>query len=217
MNVFTLSTEAAKITDWITAVAAVIGIPLSMIAFIKLIRRDKDKQDQIDKLATMAGILDNQTSEMRKHNELVAMQVEILRESSVNNGHDKDSQKKLQEIEEKKLRLSVQPRLWLNGAGYTGYTGEWYFDLNNKGEVAYIDAIDLLSGDIVLHPLSFPFELEKGAQRNIRGKDNGTKHIKDSEFEIEILYHNTLGQPYHGIVKGIGANAKLILDEQLPQ
>jgi len=122
---------------------------------------------------------------------------------------------KLQEIEEQKLRLSVQPRLWLNGAGYSGSQGTLQIDLNNKGETAYIDDFIVLSGDIELHSKSIPYELDKGSRRYIFGRDNGTVHIKDAEYEIEILYHNSLNQPYHAIIKGKGQYAKIVIDEPL--
>ena len=118
-------------------------------------------------------------------------------------------------IERQKLELSVKPRLWLNGAGYKGLSGELTIDLNNKGEAAYIDDFRLLSGAIILHSKSVPWDLEKGSQRNIYASSTGTQHIKDCEYGIEILYHNALNQPQHAIIKGIGNNVKIIIDEPL--
>ena len=211
MFVIAPSTQHIDYPAWISAFSALVGVPLSLIAFIKLIRRDKEKQAQIDKLASMAAILDNQTSEMRKHNELVAMQVEILRESSQKGGADKEAMEKLQEIEAQKLRLSVQPRLWLNGAGYTGWNGELQIDLNNKGEVAHLDEFNLLSGPIELHSLSLPYDLEKGGRRLIfaRGKP---QQMHQTQYQIEVLYHNALDQPYRAVIEGKGANVKILSD-----
>jgi len=200
---------------WITALAALVGVPLSLVAFIKLIMRDKKREKQIASLATIAATLENQTSVMQKHNDLVAMQVEILRGTSLSQGDNKEAIAKLQDIEEQKLRLSVQPRLWLNGANYVGWTGELEIDLNNKGEVAHLDDFVVLFGDIMLHSKSVPYDLEKGERRYIFARNMGAKHIKDTVYSIEILYHNALNQPYHAIINGMGATARIVEDEPI--
>lgn len=215
MDWYLVTDGSPNITDWLSSIAALIGVPLSLVALVKLIKKDKEREAQIGKLASIAAVLENQTSVMLKHNELVAMQVDVWRDSllNTNQADNKESINKLREIEEQKLRLSVQPRLWLNGAGYTGYNGELKIDLNNKGEVAYIDDFNLISGDIVLHSKSIPYELEKGEQRYIFGRQSGSTHIKDCKYEIEILYHNSLKHPYRAVIKGEGAHAKLVSDE----
>lgn len=200
---------------WIAAIAALIGVPLSMVSLIKLVKKDKDREAQIAKLATIAVVLEAQNDTMLKQNDLLAQQVSIFRDSALMTKNDGEAMSKLQAIEEQKLRLSVQPRLWLNGAGYRGADGSLEIDLNNKGEVAHIDDFKLLSGDIVLHSKTVPWDLEKGDRRYIFGRANGNSHIKDAEYEIEILYHNAIKQPYHAIVKGKGATAKIVLDEPL--
>lgn len=130
---------------------------------------------------------------------------------------DKDKQKqidkltsiaKLQEIEEKKLKLSVAPVLWLNGAG-TRHTGELQIDLNNKGERAIIDDFVLMSGEITLHSKSVPYDLEKGERRYIFARANGSKPISECEYEIEVLYHDSLNNKFSMILTGKGARVKI--------
>ena len=159
---------------------ASIGSVATFGAFVFLFRRDKDKQAQIDRLTGIATILEAQNETMKKQNELLAQQVDIFRNTSLLKGADQDAIRNLQAIEEKKLRLSVEPNLWTNGGGYNGSTGEFNIDLNNKGETAIIKEFINNTSEVTITNNSLPYELEKGANRKIFGRQSGEKHIKDS-------------------------------------
>jgi hypothetical protein len=146
---------------------------------------------------------------MKQHNNLIAQQVEIFRNTSILKGQDDKALSQLREIEEKKLKLSVKPNLWLNGAGYT-YDGELTIDLNNKGEDAKLLEFNLISEDIILHSLSLPYDLEKGQRRFIFGRRKGNKHIKDCEYEIDVIYNDKLDNKYLLKIIGKGANVKIV-------
>lgn len=187
-----------------------IGSLATFGAFIFLFIRDKDKQTQIDKLTGIATILEAQNETMKMQNDLIAQQVDIFRNTTVLKGNDEGALAQLREIEEKKLRLSVKPNLWLNGAGYTGYNGELKIDLNNKGEDAKLLEFNLTSDDIILHSLSLPWDLEKGERRYIFGRQKGDKHIQYCEYEVDVIYQDKLENKYSSKIKGIGANAKIV-------
>jgi hypothetical protein len=177
-------------------------------AFLLLFRNDKDKQKQINKLASIATILDAQNNSLKKQNDLIAQQVDIFRNTSILKNQDNNAITKLKEIEEKKLKLSVAPVLWLNGAG-TRPNGELQIDLNNKGERAILDDFILNSGEIELHSKSIPYDLEKGERRYIFGRANSTKPISECDYEIEVLYHDKLNNKFSLIFTGKGANIKI--------
>lgn len=180
-------------------------------AFIMLFIKDKDKKRQIERLSNIALSLENQSDYLQKQNELIAQQVDIFRNTSILKGQDESAIKKLQEIEEKKLRLSVKPNLWLNGGLEKGSSGELHIDLNNKGEVAKLLEFNLTSEDITLHNLHLPYDLEKGSRRYIFAKSTG-KQIRNCEYMIEIIYTDSLNNKYKCTLKGTGANAKIIED-----
>jgi hypothetical protein len=186
-----------------------IGALATFGAFLLLFRRDKDKQEQINRLTSIATILDAQNESLKKQNDLIAQQVDIFRNTSILNKQDNVSIAKLQEIEEKKLKLSVAPVLWLNGAG-TKHTGELQIDLNNKGERAILDDFVLKSGEITLHSKSIPYDLEKGERRYIFGRANSNNPINECEYEIEILYHDSLKNNFNMTIVGKGAHVKII-------
>jgi hypothetical protein len=66
-----------------------------------------------------------------------------------------------------------------------------------------------------MHSPGLPYDLEKGARRYIFARTDGSIHIKDTEYEIEVLYHNALDQHYRAIIQGKGANAKIISDTSI--
>ena len=189
-----------------------LGAVATIGAFIAVFRRDKDKQAQIEKLASIANILEAQNENIKKQNELVQQEIDIFKESVNLKAGD---QQAIVAIEEKKLKLSVQPNLWLNGAGYKGYDGELSIDLNNKGEDAKLLEFNLISDDIVLHSLSLPWDLDKGERRNIYGRRKGSKHIKDAEYEIDLVYEDRLHNRYVSKIKGTGNNVKIVSTEEL--
>ena len=161
-------------------------------AFVFLFRRDKDKQAQIDRLTGIATILEAQDDTMKKQNDLFAQQVDIFRNTSLLKNGDQEAIRHLQEIEEKKLRLSVEPNLWTNGGGYNGSTGEFHIDLNNKGETAIIQEFINNTNEVTLYNNALPYELEKGANRRISGRQSGDKHIKDCDIDIDVIYTDRL-------------------------
>lgn len=202
-------------TNLIFQIIGAIGSLATFGAFIFLFRRDKDKQAQIDKLTGIATFLEAQNETMKEQNNLIAQQVEIFRNTSILKGQDDIALGQLKEIEEKKLKLSVKPNLWLNGAGYKGYDGELTIDLNNKGEDAKLLEFNLTSDDIILHSLSLPYDLDKGQRRYIFGRQKGSKHIKDCDYEIDVIYQDKLENKYLSKIKGTGANAKIIETREL--
>jgi hypothetical protein len=205
----------SSILNLIFQIFGAIGSLATFGAFIFLFRRDKDKQAQIDKLTGIATILEAQNETMKQQNDLIAQQVEIFRNTSILKGQDDSALAQLREIEEKKLKLSVKPNLWLNGAGYKGYEGELTIDLNNKGEEAKLLEFVLKSDDIVLHSLSLPYDLEKGQRRYIFGRQKGSKHIQYCEYEIDVIYKDRLDNKYLTKIKGTGANAKIVETTEL--
>ena len=170
----------------------------------------KINKTQIDKLTGIATVLEAQNDTMKMHNDLIAQQVDIFRNTSILSESNGAAMNELRDIEEKKLKLSVMPKLWLNGAGYNGYEGTLTIDLNNKGENANLLEFNLISGDITLQNNYLPIGLDKGGKRAIIAKTNGKKHIKDCEYEIDIIYTDKLENKFVSKIKGKGANAKIV-------
>jgi hypothetical protein len=196
--------------DLIFQIVAAVGSLATFGAFIFLFRRDKDKQTQIDRLTGIAEILKSQNDTWKEHNLLVEQQVDIFRNTSILRQGDNEAFQKLHEIEEKKLKLSVKPYLWLNGATMYGHSGELKVDLNNKGERAKLLEFDLKSDDIILHSQHLPYDLEKDSSRFIFGRSLGKKDIQNCEYEIDVIYADKLENKYLSKIKGRGFDVKLV-------
>ena len=199
-----------NLSNFIFGIFSALGSIATFGAFVFLFRRDKDKQTQIDKLTGIVTILETQNEIMKLHNDLIAQQVDIFRNTSILKENDGNAVRQLREIEEKKLKLSVKPNLWLNGAGYDGSRGELKIDLNNKGEVAKLIEFNLKSDDIILHNDNLPYDLEKGERRYIFGRAITHKHIKDCKYEIDVIYLDKLENKYVSKIEGIGASVKIV-------
>lgn len=198
-----------ELSNFIFGIFSALGSIGTVGAFIFLFRRDKDKQSQIDKLTGIASILEAQNETMKSQNDLMAQQVDVLRNTSILQVQDNEAMLRLKEIEEKKLKLSVKPNLWLNGVGYNVTDGQFQIDLNNKGEDAKLLDFVLNSNDVILHNEHLPWNLEKGERRYIFGQKIGEKHIKDMEYEIDVIYEDKLENKYSIKIKGVGSVAKI--------
>jgi hypothetical protein len=124
-----------SITDWITSIAAIVGVPLSMIAFIKLVRRDKDKDRQLQQLSKQTQELTSQTSEFRyhsiqmfEHNKLVEAQLDLQKRAQEEHRAFKSEEL---EITRQKRRMEIRPYFIFRQGAPSGYNH--YIQLLNKG------------------------------------------------------------------------------------
>jgi hypothetical protein len=199
----------------VNMIATVISALATLGAFLFLFRKDKDKQSQIDRLNGITAALDAQNETMKKQNELYSRQVTILQDSYVLQGKGHEVSEKLVDIEREKLRLSVKPNLWTNGGGFNGSTGDFDIDLSNKGETAILLQFNNNSDDVNIIALPSPYELEKGQSRKIFGRQRGSKHIKDCEIHVELIYEDSLKNKYRSVIKGMANHMKIIETTEL--
>ncbi|MPL95106.1 hypothetical protein SDC9_41270 [bioreactor metagenome] len=190
-------------------IIAAIGSIATFGAFVMLFRKDKDKQAQITKLSIIAATLENQAESLNKQNDLLAQQVDIFRNTSILKEQNQVALEKLRDIEEQKIKLSVKPNIWTNGGMEKGYQNELQIDISNKGEVANLLEFRLISDDLTLHNLHLPYELEKGKGRYIFAKGKSNKAIKNCEYQIDVIYEDSLKNRYCSTFIGKGAIAKI--------
>jgi len=107
-------------------------------------------------------------------------------------------------IENQKLNLSIKPELRLGKSHYNGTDGEMDMTIENIGERAILTEFSLISDDIILHNEHLPFTLQKGDSRKIFSRIKSDKHIKDSEYQIKIHYHDKIGNYYISVLNGKG-------------
>ncbi len=146
--------DPPKITDWISSIAAAIGIPLVLISFIKLVKKDKDREAQIKAIVTISAKLTEQIEQltiqasesqyqsalMFEHNKLIEKQLEIQTEAFTNSNTIETKKLALQK---QKQLAEIRPHFTFNGSAND------YLHLTNKGQTAYtlsLEEIEPLGG-----------------------------------------------------------------------
>ncbi len=156
MILLSVANDSPKITDWITAGAAAIGIPFSLWAFIKLIIRDKARETQISSLTSISKQLFEQvkhlaaqTAEfqyqsnlMLDHNKLLEKQIELQADSFLN--ANALEEKKIAMNSQKRL-IEIKPHFIYCRDGKNGYIFE--IELRNKGFQAQNITVTLAESD----------------------------------------------------------------------
>src|SRR6185312_12892458 len=121
----------------------------------------------------------------------------------------------LEELEEKKIRLSVKPRLVTNGGSSRGYDGELQLELLNKGERASLKNFRVIEGDVILNNQHLPYELEKDASRKIFLKTKDRANSNFANYKVEIEFEDALNFKYLCTIEGTGAKSKIIETKEL--
>lgn len=190
-------TTGEQIGFWIGVILAVISIVYMLYSTYKLRQNDKDTQQQLDKLAGIVGAIEAQNGIINDGNSVMRDYFAEL-QNLISTGQGSGS---LAEIENKRFRLSVKPRLWINSSGYAGYSGEIHFDLNNRGELCYYDGYEFLEGDLVeFNNWDKPITIEKEGRIKITGKTL-SKHPKELVFKIKVKYHDQEGFKYESVIE----------------
>ncbi|MGK0387129.1 MAG: hypothetical protein ACI849_001750 [Patiriisocius sp.] len=181
---------------WIAAIGGLIGVLAGIKAIRDLFKKSEDQQLQLNKLAGIIGAIEAQNGIISEGNSVMRDYFGELQQL-ISTG----SSSGLAEIEQKRFRLSVKPRLYINTSGYAGYSGEIHITLNNRGELAYYDGYEFVEGnEVEFSGWSKPIELPKDRRIELQGKTMSV-HPKDLVFKIKILYHDQEGFKYESIIE----------------
>ena len=195
---------------WIGVFVGVVTIGYTLYSIYKLFQKADSGQEQLDRLAGLVKGIDAQNEIITEGNSVMRDYFAELQKFLIN-GSGSDA---LTKIEEKRFRLSVKPKLWINTSGYFGLGGKFNFDLNNKGELCHFDGYDFIEGD----PVGFDnadggIEIPKGTKIIIRGNSE-SGHPKDLKFKIKLKYHDEGGFKYESILEW-DKSAKIIETTEL--
>lgn len=182
-------------------------------AFLFLWKKDESKQEQIDKLAGVVVAIESQNDTMIKGNDLMEQQISVLRDMGLNGGADSDGSIKLAEIDNKRLKLSVMPKLIQHHIWVEGNRNRIDITIKNLGEEARIIDIKNNLGLQSVSPNSpYPIEILKG--KGIVFSCYGpTGFFVSGQFEIEIIYEDKIDTHYSLKINGVGM--KLIFEKPI--
>lgn len=193
--------QIPNITDWISAIAAAIGIPLALVGFIKLIRRDKDRQKEINSLVELSksqaeGLeemkkilletqkqtqqLEFQTNHMKDLNDIFK---EYFTTISLSLAQDKEYQGALLGLESKKRKTEIKPHFIFSGGIGQGSIGSYQLRLKNIGKTAYLK-------DLIFDK-DCPIDFFKGFDENKMVNENQeitiTGQIKPDQGSVNVV------------------------------
>ncbi|MEM5563960.1 hypothetical protein WNY78_02540 [Psychroserpens sp. AS72] len=108
---------------------------------------------------------------------------------------------KLNELTERRLRMTVKPKLWTNGSGYNGTDHTIHIKINNRGERAFYKGFDVLEGEgaFWIQKWNQDIVIEKDKYIQLSGRTSG--HPKDSNFKIKINYSDDENYQYQTIIE----------------
>lgn len=100
---------------WIAAIAALIGVPLSLVSLIKLVHRDKEKEQQIAAIVNITSQLGEQVKELSAQTSEFKYQSDLMFEHNKLQEKQLDLQKMIQTeqngFEAQKLAFLRQERI----------------------------------------------------------------------------------------------------------
>lgn len=130
-----------------------------------------------------------------------------------------NSNNRLADIEEQKLRLMVKPRIWSSGGGYKGYNRTIHISVDNRGELCYVDDFEIVEGDdISLNKWNTSITLVKDGHIRITGDIiDPEKHPKKVNFKLRLKYHDQENYKYESVIQWIGGATKVLETIDLPK
>ena len=209
--------DIPNITDWISSIAAAIGVPLVLWSFIKLVIRDKDREKEITALTNISKAQSDSFEEMKKMlletqkqtqefayqtkhmQELNDIFKEYLETVSMSISQNKDYQQNLLDLENKKRKTEIKPHFIFAGAMGQGYSGSYEIRLKNIGKTAYLKDLTI--------PEECPIDFYKNFEENKMVKPNDEiaiagqiKEVQQSVnmvgFEFELVFEDTENNKY---------------------
>ncbi|SHO59930.1 hypothetical protein [Algoriphagus zhangzhouensis] len=118
---------------------------------------------------------------------------------------------------EKRIRMSVRPLIWTNGSGIRPSEREFHVDVDNMGQLAFLDSIDFLDGDTVeishWNGKYVPIEKEKGNIK-ITGMYGGLDP-EEMSFRFVIKYHDTENYKYETEFEWKNRHARVVETREL--
>jgi hypothetical protein len=105
--------------------------------------------------------------------------------------------KRIEKIEEQKLKLSIEPIIRLKTAGRS--SSNFFITIENKGENAILERMEVGSGEITLSRINLPATLDKNHRFRIEGVYNNKETI-DPDYSLNLYYSDRLQNKYIGTI-----------------
>lgn len=208
-----LEVTPPSITDWISALGTLAGVPLAILGFIFLFVKDKNKEKQLSSLERLANSQDElirkmqmqvdqlytqtiqfqyQSNLMLDHNKLIEKQIEIQTEANLNT---MSLEEKKMAFEKQKRLVEIKPHFFVMDGNREGYT--FKLSMVNQGHEAHnIDVRIVNSLDMTNARLDTHF-VRNNDYLNITFDVREIKQAKEYLLGIELNYTDSDRNAYY--------------------
>jgi hypothetical protein len=194
-----------NITDWMQGLGTILGVPAAIAAFILLFIKDKQKQQQIDKLTELILEHSYQTELMRESNELFKEQLLIQSEVLINDKNYKDLMK---ELEIKKSKSKYRPHFVFEKGEST--SNELKLLIRNSGERASKLKFNVAEVEELRITTPGGISISKNGIFVLTGDYRGKENLHKIDKLIEIIYEDSIGTKYKQIFKARGSYVEIL-------
>jgi len=193
----------SSITDWIQAFGALIAIWAAIYSFLKLFRKDKDKNIQIQALIKLAesqsninGTMILQLKEQEKQTSILKEFLDLFLQSEAKKSESADFQKKLFEIEQRRKRLDIRPMFSFSGGHSSGEDLHW--KIRNEGKRGILKSIEVEEkGNTNFSNMSIERMMEPKMEYELVAKrTDGAGGNFIPRFKINIFFEDVEGNKY---------------------
>lgn len=190
-----------KITDWISSIAALLGIPSIVYGIVRLFIKNKDQEKKLVALESLASSqsqqieeLAKQTSEyqhhselMRESNELSRIRVELQNQNFL---HNRVNDEQKAELQNKERRLAIKPHFILS-SGSSSSPENFQIRLQNKGNMARNLKLEVTDDEPVkIKPLDPTRECNQNQGIEILGTaDSAKTELNSNQVPFGLLVH----------------------------
>lgn len=204
------------ITDWISSIASLLGIPIIIWGIIKLFIKDKSQERKLNSLESLAisqdeitkkmaeqiNELAKQTSEyqyqselMKESNNLISKQIELQNDIFLHNQVTEEKKLELQKIK----RINELKPYFINNGGSSN-SEKISISLKNKGNTARNLRLEKIEGNFInFKKLNTEIEFEQNKILEIVGTISSSGRNFDNSqraFKAEIYFEDMDGNKY---------------------
>ncbi|MEZ7496596.1 hypothetical protein QO206_13965 [Leeuwenhoekiella aequorea] len=225
--------QTSSITDWISAIGVLLGVPITIVSLYKLFMKDKEQERKLNSLEKMAieqnnivlqlksqadqmiiqsGHFQYQASLMKESNRLIEKQLELQTGIFL---HDKDTAESKIKLEAQKRLSEIKPYFSFEGSS-SGPDG-FKLMLQNLGKRAENVTIKEVDTKFVnLQPKIENRSVDNNNLLNINGYPNANTHNPAIEepYEIDLNFSDIDGNKYFQKIKKVRNGSYLIEDPQ---
>ncbi|MGD1894373.1 MAG: hypothetical protein ACFB15_27715 [Cyclobacteriaceae bacterium] len=198
-----------KITDWISSIGTLLGIPTVIYGIFRLFVKNKDQEKKLNALESLAQSqalqiqeLARQTSEYQYHSELMRESNEIFKDQvNIQNQvflHNRVTDKQIIELQKKERRLSIKPHFV--SAGMFSNVDKFDIHLKNKGKTAKNLRLEQIGEELArIRKLDSTKEYDQNQKLEFSGRSDSTRtelNSKQVPFNIIIHFEDIDGNRY---------------------